>query len=134
MSNRLACFATVALSMAAIGTMGCDRTDLSSGDSHRVEPAGAVGGGSEYRPPNNEPGNGTGNAPTSAGSGATNSVVGNETLNWVAGPGNTASGRGTTTRPSDRAPGTTITPPNSGSTGGGGNEGSSTGGAEGGRG
>jgi hypothetical protein len=122
MSNSLVYFAAAAIAVGGTGMLGCDRTDLSSGDSHRVESAGAVGGGADYRPPSDQPGSGTGNAPTSAGSGATNSIIGNETVNWVTGPGNTQSGRGTTTRPSDRAPGTTITPPDSGSTGGGGRD------------
>jgi penicillin-binding protein 2A len=129
MPNRLVYLAAAAIAMA--GAIGCDRTDLSSGDGHRVQPAGGVGGGSDYHPPNNQPGTGNGNAPTAAGSGATNGVIGNETVNWVTGPGNTESGRGTTTRPSSQAPGTTVAPPDSGSTGGGGGHASPTNGPEG---
>jgi hypothetical protein len=124
MLKCLTCVAAAAMWVGAAGLAGCDRADISSGDSHGVEPSGAVGGGSDYHPPNNQPGTGTGNAGTTAGSGASNGVIGNETLNWVTGPGNTESGRGTTTRPSSTAPGgTTVAPPDSGSTGGGGHEG-----------
>ena len=113
--------AAAMVTVAALGATGCDRTDKGSGDSYTVKPAGAVGGGSDYHPPNDQPNTSTGNAATTAGSGATNGVVGNETLNWVTGPGNTENGSGTTTRPSGggNAPAGSP-PPSSGSTGGGG--------------
>lgn len=103
------------LAVVALCT-GCDRADVGSGDSHHVEPSGAVGGG---RPSSAQiSAEGNGNAATTAGTGATNFIVGNETLNWATGAGNTPAGRGTTTRPSGSAPGTSVVPPDSGSTGG----------------
>jgi hypothetical protein len=47
---------------------------------------------------------GTGSAPTSIGSGATNGAIGNETLNAIAGPGNIPSGAGSTTQPAATQP------------------------------
>ena len=93
MPNHLARVAAgFAIVLCGLAIPGCDRTDIGSGDSHHAEPSGAVGGGSEYHPPN-----------TPTGSGVTNGVAGNETRNRVTGPGNTESGRGTTTRPSEQS-------------------------------
>jgi hypothetical protein len=79
---------------------GCERADKGSGDSHAVG-APLDAGSSDARTANNVSQGGTGNAPTSFGTGATNGVVDNETRNAVGGPGNTESGAGTSTRPAE---------------------------------
>jgi hypothetical protein len=78
--------------------LGCDRADKGSGDSHAVAPPSDAGS-SDARTAGNVSQGGTGNAPTTIGTGATNGVVGNETRHAVGGPGNIQSGQGTSTRP-----------------------------------
>lgn len=78
--------------------LGCERADKGSGDSHAIAPP-TDAGASDARTANNVVQGGTGNAPTTIGTGATNGVVGNETRQAIGGPGNTESGAGTTTQP-----------------------------------
>lgn len=85
------------ISLAAL-QLRCGRTDKGSGDSHAVGPPSDAGS-SDARVSNNVLQGGTGNAPTTIGTGATNGVVGNETRQTIGGPGNTEAGAGTTTRP-----------------------------------
>lgn len=80
--------------------IGCDRADKGSGDSHAVG-APSDAGSSDSRLANDVNQGGTGNAPTTLGSGATNSTIGGETRHAVGGPGNTESGAGTSTRPAE---------------------------------
>lgn len=76
---------------------GCDRADKGSGDSHVVG-APSDGGSSDAPISNNVTQGGTGNGPTTLGTGATNGIIGNETRHAIGGPGNTETGAGTTTQ------------------------------------
>lgn len=81
---------------------GCDRNDKGSGDSHAAG-APTDAGSSDARLANNVSEGGTGNGPTTIGTGATNGVVGSEARQLIGGPGNTESGAGTTTQPAHYA-------------------------------
>lgn len=87
----------VAIGLAGL-QFGCGREDKGSGDSHAVGPPSDAGS-SDARVASNVSQGGTGNAPTTLGSGATNGIVGNETRHAIGGPGNTETGAGTTTQP-----------------------------------
>lgn len=86
-----------AMSLAGL-QFGCERADKGSGDSHAASPPSDASR-SDARISNNVTQGGTGNAPTTLGTGATNGVVGNETRHAIGGPGNIESGAGTTTQP-----------------------------------
>lgn len=88
------------VALTGFAVTGCNRDDKGSGDSHVVAPPSDTNSSNSPNSASTNVG-GTGNAPTSAGTGATNGVVGNETRNTVGGPGNVESGAGTTTRPAD---------------------------------